>query len=324
MYIVTGGAGFIGSAFIHKLNTEGIDNIIVVDELGADAKWKNLRKLRFNDYLHKDDFLARVASGALPNRITHIIHMGAISSTTAVNGDLVMAQNFSYSKQIAEFALGKNIRFVYASSAATYGNGERGYSDEDLETTKNLLPLNLYGYSKQLFDLWAMKNNYLEKIVGLKFFNVFGPNEYHKEGQYGPAYKFFQQMQAGGAAKLFKSYKENIADGEQKRDFVYVKDCTEVMWWLASNLQVNGIFNLGSGKARSFLDVAKAVAASLGQTPRTEFVEMPENIRSQYQYFTEAKMQKLKAAGCPITPRSLEDSVKDYVQGHLLKDDQYL
>lgn len=323
MIIVTGGAGFIGSAFIYKLNQEGIDDIIIVDRLGSDDKWKNLVNRHFIDYIHKDEFLQMVCNDKVPFETSAIIHMGACSSTTERDADYLWENNYLYSRKLAEWARKQNIRFIYASSAATYGDGALGFDDDHGKISK-LKPINMYGYSKQLFDLWVLKNKLENKIAGIKFFNVFGPNEYHKEEMTSVIFKAFHQIKETGKVRLFKSYKKEYPDGGQMRDFVYVKDCLDVMWWLFNNKKVNGIFNLGTGKARTWNDLIAAVFAAMGRKNNIQYIEMPESLRDQYQYFTEAQMNKLKAVGCPVEFSSLEDSVRDYVVNYLQQADQYL
>ena len=323
MIIVTGGAGFIGSAFVWKLNQEGIENIIIVDQLGTDDKWKNLVNRRFVDYIHKDDFLQMICDDQLPFEVNAIVHMGACSSTTERDADYLWNNNYLYTSTLAEWAIERGIRFIYASSAATYGDGKQGFSD-DHRKINQLRPINMYGYSKQVFDLRVLRNSLEKKIAGIKFFNVFGPNEYHKGDMTSVIFKAFHQIKETGKVKLFKSYKKEYKDGGQLRDFVYVKDCVDAMWWLFNNPQVNGIFNLGTGKARSWNDLIKAVFAAMKKKTNIEYIEMPESLRNQYQYFTQAEMQKLKAAGCPVKFASLEDSVKDYVVNYLKKADPHL
>ena len=322
MMVVTGGAGFIGSVFVAKLNDEGIDDIVVVDELGTTEKWKNLVKRRYADYLDKDSFLAMIASDRIPFPIEAVIHMGACSSTTERDAGYLMENNFHYSCRLAEWAEKHAVRFIYASSAATYGDGSLGFSDDD-EATRTLRPINMYGYSKQLFDLWLLRRGLEKSVAGIKFFNIFGPNEYHKGDMTSVIFKAFHQIRATGTVRLFKSYKPEYADGGQKRDFVSVTDCVEVLWWLLNNRQVNGIFNLGTGQARTWNDLIGAVFAALERPPRIDYIEMPEEIRGQYQYFTEARMDKLRAAGCPVAFSPLENSVGDYVRNHLLQADPY-
>jgi ADP-L-glycero-D-manno-heptose 6-epimerase len=323
MIIVTGGAGFIGSAFVWKLNQEGIDNIIIVDRLGTSEKWKNLVNLRFVNYVHKDDFLEMIDTDTLPFEIDAIIHMGACSSTTERDADYLWHNNYVYTNLLAEWALERGIRFIYASSAATYGDGTKGFSD-DHKKISELKPINMYGYSKQVFDLWALRQKLEGRMAGIKFFNVFGPNEYHKGDMSSVIFKAFHQIKETGKVNLFKSYKKEYEDGGQMRDFVYVKDCVNVMWWLLKNPKTNGIFNLGTGKARTWNDLIKAVFAAMKKKPNIEYIAMPEALRNQYQYFTEAEMRKLKKAGCPVKFSSLEDSVRDYVVNYLQKSDSHL
>ena len=323
MIVVTGGAGFIGSAFVAKLNDEGHDAIIIVDELGISEKWKNLVKLRYADYIHKDAFLEMVVGNRVPFPVEAVVHMGACSSTTERDADYLMENNFHYSCFLADWALAQGVRIVYASSAATYGDGGRGFSDDD-HKTRELLPINRYGYSKQLFDLRVLHEGLQDRVAGIKFFNVFGPNEYHKGDMTSVVFKAFRQIRETGKVRLFKSYKPEYGDGEQKRDFVYIKDCIEILWWLLNHREANGIFNLGTGRARTWNDLIGAVFAALSLPPAIDYIEMPEALRGQYQYFTEARMDKLRAAGCPVTFSPLEDAVGDYVKSHLLKADPYL
>ena len=322
MYVITGGAGFIGSAFARKLNQEGIDDIVIVDELKSSENWKNLRKISFIDYLHKDDFIAKIKTRSKDMSFKAIIHMGACSSTTETDADYMLRNNYSYTRTLAEYAIEEGIRFIYASSGATYGDGSSGYSDNE-QQLDYLKPLNIYGYSKHLFDLYARKKGYLKNICGLKFFNVFGPNEYHKADMRSVALKSYLQIKQEGAVKLFKSYQQNFKDGEQKRDFIYVKDCIEVMWWLLNN-NTPGLFNLGTGNARSWNDLVRAVFAALQIEAKINYIEMPESLRKQYQYFTQADMEKLGSAGYKKGFHSLEDAVKDYIAGYLEQPDGYL
>ncbi len=322
MIVVTGGAGFIGSAMVSKLNENGETDILIVDELSTSIKWKNLVGKRFTDYIHKNNFLEMLSNDRLP-KIEAIIHMGANSSTTEKDVDHLMENNYRYTRALAEWSIRKKARFIYASSGATYGDGSFGFSDDD-EVTQKLVPLNAYGYSKQIFDLWLLRNHLENKVVGIKFFNVFGPNEYHKDDMKSLVCKAYYQIQENGKIRLFKSYKPEYKHGEQVRDFVYIKDCTEVLWWFLKNPKANGIFNLGTGKARTWNDLAAAVFSALNLQTNIEYAEMPESIRNAYQYHTEASITKLKHAGCPVQFRSLEDSVKDYVQNYLHPELRYL
>ena len=320
--IVTGGAGFIGSALVHKLNKEGIDDIIIVDALSESEKWKNLVGLRYSDYLHKDEFIGKVSTGTLNFVPKAVVHMGACSQTTMRNADYLMENNYRYTQILAHWAVTRGIRFIYASSAATYGSGHMGFSDAvDLIS---LRPLSRYGYSKHLFDLHAERNGLLKKITGLKFFNVFGPNEYHKGDMASVVFKAFHQIKKNGRMKLFKSDREDYKDGEQTRDFIYIKDCVEVIWWLLTHESVNGLYNLGTGNARTWNDLARALFNAMECPPLIDYVEMPGTLRQSYQYFTQAGMDRLKKKGCPLVFRSLEEAVKDYIVNHLATDHPYL
>jgi ADP-L-glycero-D-manno-heptose 6-epimerase len=323
MIVVTGGAGFIGSAFVWKLNSEGIEDIVIVDRLGTSDKWKNLVNRRFVEYIHKDDFLKMVYADQVPFTVRAVVHMGACSSTTERDADYLWTNNYLYSCRLADWAIRSGIRFVYASSAATYGDGSLGFSDDDA-TTALLKPINMYGYSKQAFDLWALRRGADRHMAGLKFFNVFGPNEYHKGDMTSVVFKAFHQIRETGKVRLFKSYRPEYGDGGQMRDFVYVKDCVEAMWWLLNNREANGIFNLGSGRARSWNDLMAAVCGAMAHSISIDYVDMPPGLDDQYQYFTEAKMERLAGTGCPVPSTTLEEAVKDYVVNHLSQRDPYL
>jgi ADP-L-glycero-D-manno-heptose 6-epimerase len=322
MFIVTGGAGFIGSAFIAKLNSEGIKDILVVDDLASSPRWKNLVRKSFRDYVQKDRFLEMVRSNTLPASVEGILHLGACSSTTERNVEYLLQNNYEYTKALAEYSIHHGIRFVYASSAATYGDGALGYDDDETHLSE-LAPLNAYGYSKHLFDLWARKQGLFSHVAGLKFFNVYGPNEYYKEDMASVVWKAFNKIRESGSFSLFKSYRPDYKDGEQKRDFVYVKDCCDVMWWLLNNRIANGLFNVGSGKARSWNDLVGSVFGSLKRAPHIEYIEMPLHLRDQYQYFTEAPISKLRNAGFTKPFHTLEEGIDDYVSRHLLKSDPH-
>ena len=323
MYIVTGGAGFIGSAMVWKLNQMGIDDILVVDNLSTSEKWNNLVGLKYQDYLHRDQFLKFILEGEDPFETEAVVHMGACSSTTELDADFLMENNYRYTQYVCRFCMAHDARFINASSAATYGNGEFGF-DDDEDGIDRLRPLNMYGYSKQLFDLWAKEAGLLDQIVSLKFFNVFGPNEYHKDDMKSVICKAHSQILETGKLKLFKSYREEYPHGGQKRDFVYIKDCVDIMAWFLENRDKGGIFNIGTGTARTWNDLANAVFSAMNREPDIEYIPMPEAIRDKYQYFTQANMDKLKAAGCTVKMTSLEDGARDYVQNYLDKDDRYL
>ncbi len=326
MIIVTGGAGFIGSAAVWKLIQEGVDDILVVDNLGEAGplgKWKNLVNLRYADYMHKSSFLQRIETESNPFDVQTIIHMGACSSTTETNAEYLMDNNFKYTKSVCQYCLKNNIRFINASSAATYGDGSMGF-DDDPDQLEQLRPLNMYGYSKQLFDLWAKRSGLLNKLASLKFFNVFGPNEYHKGDMKSVVCKAFHQIRETGALRLFRSYRDDYSDGGQMRDFVYIKDCVEVMWQLIQRPDVNGVFNVGSGKASTWNELAQAVFAAMNLDPHIVYIEMPESIQGSYQYYTKAKMDRLTSALGEYNPTPLNDAVADYVQMYLNAGDPYL
>jgi ADP-L-glycero-D-manno-heptose 6-epimerase len=319
MIVVTGGVGFIGSALIAGLNSRGVSDILVVDELGCDEKWKNLRNLSFADYVEKDDFLEMVLADNVPSGIEAVLHMGACTDTTETNASYLIKNNYEYTKLLAQWATDADIRFIYASSAAIYGDGSAGFSDGEEEIEK-LRPLNMYGYSKQLFDLWARRTGLLKKIVGLRYFNVFGPNEYHKGDMRSFVIKAFEQINATGKVHLFKSHNPKYADGEYVRDFLYVEDAVDMTLLFLDNAKLSGLFNIGSGKARTWNDLVKAVFAAMDKKPNIEYIEMPDSIRNQYQYFTKADITKLKQAGYKKEPTPLEDAIKDYVQNYLQKN----
>ena len=323
MYIVTGGAGFIGSAMVWKLNTMGIEDILVVDNLSTSEKWNNLVGLKYEDYLHRDQFLKFILEDEDRFETQAVIHMGACSSTTELDADFLMENNYRYTQYVCRHCVKHGARFVNASSAATYGNGEFGF-DDDHAGIDQLRPLNMYGYSKQLFDLWAKSAGLLDQVVSLKFFNVYGPNEYHKDDMKSVICKAHKQILETGKLKLFKSYRDDYPHGGQKRDFVYIKDCVDIMAWFLEHPEANGIFNIGTGTARTWNDLANAVFAAMGKDPVIEYIEMPETIRDKYQYFTQANMAKLAAAGCDVKMTSLEDGAADYVRNYLAGENPYL
>ena len=316
--LVTGGAGLIGSAVIHALNLRGQDDILVTDLLGRDAKWKNLSPLRFHDYIQADSFLDRLEENPDSlGSIRTIYHLGACSATTETDGGYLMENNFGYTKHLAHWALRRGIRFVYASSAATYGDGLQGM-DDGSDRLENLRPLNAYGYSKHLFDLHAKRNGWLGKMAGIKYFNVFGPNEAHKGEMRSLVAKAYEQIQETGQVKLFRSHRPDYKDGEQVRDFVYVKDAVAMTLHLADTPSANGLFNIGTGTPRTWIDLATALFAALDRKPEIEFIDMPDHIRNQYQYHTSADVSRLKATGWSAPTLTLENSVSDYVRNYLV------
>jgi ADP-L-glycero-D-manno-heptose 6-epimerase len=319
MIVVTGGAGFIGSAIVWKLNQLGKSNIIIVDELGNDEKWKNLVGLQYEEFINKHDFIEQILDDVIPYNVEAIIHMGANSSTTEKDADHLMNNNFHYTKELASYCIEKNIRFIYASSAATYGDGSFGFEDDELKI-ETLRPLNMYGYSKQLFDIWAKRNSVLDRIVGLKYFNVYGPNEYHKGDMRSVVHKAFEQVRDTGKVKLFKSLNPNYKDGEQMRDFVYVKDAVDMTLYFLDHTDKNGIFNVGAGKARTWNDLVTSLFNAVGKPVNIEYITLPSHLAEKYQYFTEANLLKIRNAGYKQPTVSLEDGVTDYVKNYLLKN----
>jgi ADP-L-glycero-D-manno-heptose 6-epimerase len=308
--LVTGGAGFIGSGIVEALNRRGRDDIIIVDDLGCDDKWTNLRDLRFADFLSIEEFARRLYDEELPD-VELVIHEGACSATTERDADYLMENNTLLTRDLCRGCLERGARFVYASSAATYGDGSRGYSDDHGRITE-LEPLNMYGYSKHLFDLWALREGWLDRIAGLKYFNVYGPREAHKGDMRSMIHKAFGQVLKTGSIALFKSYRDDIGDGAQVRDFVYLDDAVEQTLFLADHPNVNGLFNCGTGAARSWNDLAEAVFAAMGREVNIRYIDMPESIRDRYQYHTEADMTKIRAAGFDRPFLRLEEGVRRY------------
>jgi len=318
--LITGGAGFIGSALVWELNRRGCENIVVCDRLSTDEKWKNLVPLKFADYIDGNDLLDAVQhSPAKLGRFDHVLHLGACSATTERDADYLMRNNYEFTKQLCQWSLANQTRFVYASSAATYGDGAHGMNDQDPDIHK-LRPLNMYGYSKHLFDLHAKREGWLPKIVGLKYFNVYGPNEDHKADMRSLVHKACGQILATGKVQLFKSHRPDYKHGEQMRDFLYVKDAIRMTLHLAETSSAGGLFNLGSGKAHTWIELATAIFTALGKEPNIEFIDMPEHLQSKYQYYTCADIAKLRASGFTQDITALTEAVRDYVQGYLVPD----
>lgn len=323
MIIVTGGAGLIGSAVVQQLNERGREDILIVDHLGHTDKWRNLAPLRFMDYLEKDAFEHLLDSGTLPGRLPGgrgldaVIHLGACSTTTEPDATYLIKNNFEYSRKLGLTALAAGARFIYASSAATYGDGELGFTDNDHQLPL-LRPMNMYGYSKQLFDLWALHRGLLTSIVGLKYFNVYGPNEQHKGDMRSLVLKAYEQICATGALRLFKSHRPEYGDGEQLRDFVYVKDAAAMTLHFLQTTAANGIFNVGGGTTVSWNRLAGAVFSAMGKPVTIEYIDMPESIRNSYQYLTCAETSKIRTAGYTAPVISVEDAVSDYIRNYLV------
>ena len=318
MYLVTGGAGLIGSAMIWHMNRLGIDDILIVDHLGTSDKWKNLNALRYTDYMEKDTFREKLAAGEFDSAaIEGIFHFGACSATTERDATYLVHNNFEATKELALFAVKRGIRMIYASSCATYGDGSLGYVDDD-NAIEALRPLNMYGYSKQMFDLWARKNGLLDSLVGCKFSNVYGPNERHKADMRSVVLRSFEQISAESKMRLFRSYRPEYKDGEQMRDFLYVKDAVDMVWFLFQTPSAHGLYNIGSGRAETWNDLASAAFEALEKPVQIEYIEMPESLRDRYQYYTKAEMGKLRALGYTREATSLRDAVIDYIRNYLV------
>lgn len=325
MFIVTGAAGLIGSSVIWGLNRRGVGDILAVDHLGCSEKWRNLRALEYADYMEKEDFRDLLADGGLDNvKIDGIFHLGACSATTEKDATYLIHNNFEATKELALFAVNHNIPLIYASSCATYGDGSQGYKDDESSIEK-LRPLNMYGYSKQMFDLWARRNGLLDKICGCKFSNIYGPNEHHKAEMRSVVLRAYEQISTEGKMRLFRSYKPEYADGEQKRDFLYVKDAVEMLMFLFDK-KATGLYNIGSGKAETWNSMIKAAFKALNKPENIEYIDMPESLRPKYQYYTCADMSKLHKLGWNKEPMSLEEAIYDYyvnyqIPGRLLGDE---
>lgn len=313
-FVVTGGAGFIGSAVIWGLNQLGIDNIIVVDRLDKSEKWRNLVPLRFADYVDADDFIELLDGDSLSD-VGTIFHLGACSSTTETDVDYLIHNNYEYTRTLAIWSIDRDVRFIYASSAATYGNGAQGMID-GVNNLNNYRPLNPYGYSKHLFDLFATREGLFDDIVGLKYFNVFGPNESHKGDMRSLVNKAYDQIRETGRIKLFKSHHPDYQDGEFGRDFLYVKDAVAMTLHFMET-ETGGLFNIGSGKTHSWNDLAHAIFKALDRPAQIEYIEMPEELRDRYQYHTQANLTRLQRSGFRNGFTPLEEAVEDYVRNYL-------
>lgn len=329
MILVTGGAGLIGSTLVWTLNKMGHQDIIIVDHLGTGEKWKNLRALIYRDYYEKDVFFSMLKARQLPFKIDIIFHLGACSDTTEVDASYLAENNFAYSKELALYAIEHGIRMVYASSAATYGEGEHGFADKNEDMFK-LRPLNKYGYSKLQFDQWLFNRGYFSPTIaskssfmGLKYSNVFGPNEYHKAHMRSVVLRAFEQITASGKVQLFKSYRSEYGDGEQVRDFLYVKDAAAMTaFFMYPQCQAqSGVYNIGFGSTRSWNDLARAVFTAMGKEPNIEYIDMPESLRPRYQYYTCLDITKLREAGYTAPLITLEEAATDYVS--YLNQSQY-
>ncbi len=319
MYIVTGAAGLIGSGIIWGLNQRGIDRIIAVDNLEISEKWKNLRALRYAEYEEKDDFREMIQDGTFDNKnIEAIIHMGACSSTTERDAGYLIDNNYKYTQELASFAAARGVRFIYASSCATYGDGSQGYLDDESKL-EELRPMNMYGYSKHMFDLWAKRTGLLDKITGLKFSNVYGSNEMHKAEMRSVVCRAYEQISQTGKMALFKSYIDEYKDGEQMRDFIYIKDAVDMILFLLDH-DACGIYNVGSGRAETWNALATAAFEAMDKPVNIEYIDMPEHLRDRYQYYTKTEMGKLRALGYDKEVRSLKDAIADYICNYRMQE----
>ncbi len=316
MIVVTGGAGFIGSALVHALNRQGCTDILIVDVEDHPEKKNNLAPLKYSRRVEPDAFLKQVLNKSLKG-VDTLFHLGACSSTTETDVDFLHQNNCQYTQHLARYCLDRGVRFIYASSAATYGDGRQGYADDEAQLA-TLKPLNPYGQSKQNFDLWAREERILDGIVGLKYFNVFGPNEYHKQDMRSMVLKGYEQIRDTGSIRLFKSYRPEVGDGEQERDFIYVQDAVAMTLFFRDHPEANGLFNVGSGQARSWNDLARSIFGAMQRETVIEYIEMPASIRDQYQYHTCAEIGKIREAGYAAPMLSLENAVGDYVNQYLI------
>lgn len=318
MIVITGAAGFIGSCMVQQLNQQGRTDLVLVDDFTRERKRRNWADKQYADKIQRNEFFAWADRNA--RHISGIVHLGARTDTTERDYTVFEELNVDYTQHIWSLATQHRFPMLYASSAATYGDGANGYADDE-SCIPQLQPLNAYGRSKNEIDKWILQQTSTPPAwAGFKFFNVYGPNEYHKDRMASVIFHSFNQIKECGRVKLFRSHRPDFADGMQLRDFVYVKDVVEVLYWFSQNRHADGIFNLGTGHARSFLDLVRATFAALQRTPDIEFVDIPEDIRDKYQYFTEAKMEKMRAAGCQQPFHSLEDGVTDYVSNYLVND----
>ncbi len=324
MLVITGGAGFIGSVLVWKLNAAGRKDLLIVDQdAKTSTKWNNLKNRAFEAYYESGEFIERLEKNEFKGKIEAIFHMGACSDTTEMDTAFLKRNNTGYSERVARWCMENDAYLAYASSAATYGGGEMGFSDDDANA-RHLKPLNPYGQSKLDFDLWVLRHGHEKRLTGFRFFNVYGPNEYHKGAMRSMVHKGFEQILATGKLRLFKSYKREYPDGGQKRDFIYVKDAVDAMLWFYKNPAVKGIYNLGAGTAETWNALALALFKACKKQPQIEYIDMPDAIKGQYQYFTEADLGKLKQTGCPSAFHKLEGGVADYVLQHLTRQDPHL
>jgi ADP-L-glycero-D-manno-heptose 6-epimerase len=317
MLLITGAAGFIGSALTYSLNTQGRRDLILCDRFGNQGKWKNLLGCKFWEFVPCEKLFEALETEDWVKHIDIVLHLGAHTDTTETDVDSLFYINTEYSKKLCNWAVERGIRFIYASSAAIYGDGSLGFSDDDL-LTPHLRPLNAYGFSKWLFDMWVLEHNLIDKVVGLRFFNVFGPNEYHKGAMASVIYRAFPMISKEGRIRLFESHREDYTHGEQKRDFIYITDVIKVLQYFISHPELKGIFNVGTSEAHSFNELAYAMFLAIDKSPQIEYFPMPDSIREQYQYFTKADLTKLRKTGFTYTFTPFKEAVIDYVRNYLV------
>ena len=322
MILITGAAGFIGSAVAYALNRQGRADLILCDRFGSNQKWKNILGLCYNCFIHQDGLFDFLLKNPMAKEITDVIHLGACSDTTQADMDYLFENNVNYSIRLCRWSVENSVRFVYASSAAVYGDGSLGFSDDD-DLTPKLRPLNKYGFSKWMFDMWVLENSLTEKVAGLRYFNVFGPNEYHKGEMASVVFQSFTLACKEGKVRLFESHRPDVAHGDQARDFIYIDEAVDVTLFVHNNKDANGIFNAGTGLAHTFNELAGGLFDGLGKPGVIEFFPMPEELQSRYQYFTRAEMTRLRRAGYPEKKDRFKENVARYVKDYLLPGNHY-
>lgn len=323
MILITGAAGFIGSALAYALNRQGRADLLLCDRFGKKEKWNNLIGLRYNCFIHRDDLFDFLWKDPLAKEIKTVIHLGACADTTETDMDYLLEINVNYSIRLCRWSLENDVRFVYASSAAVYGDGGMGFSDDD-QLTPKLRPLNQYGFSKWMFDMWVLENKLSDRVAGLRYFNVFGPNEYHKDKMASVVFRSFPQAVKQGRVRLFESHRSDVPHGEQARDFIYIDEANEITLFVMNDPKVNGIFNAGTSRAHTFNELAQGIFDGLEQQPAVEYFPMPDEIRSRYQYFTQADMTRLRKAGFPEQQDKFKENIARYVKYYLLPGYRYL
>jgi ADP-L-glycero-D-manno-heptose 6-epimerase len=323
MILITGAAGFIGSAVAHALNRQGETDLVLCDRFGTGDKWKNLLGLRYRRFIDREALFDCLREPAIARDIRGIVHLGACSDTTEGNMDYLRANNLDYSISLCQWALERDVRFVYASSAAVYGDGALGFSDADALTPR-LRPLNKYGFSKWMFDMWILENNHAGSVAGLRYFNVFGPNEYHKGSMASVVVRAFPDARSRGRVRLFESHRADVAHGEQARDFIYIDEAVDITIFMLNTRRACGIFNAGTGRAHTFNELARGIFDGLGTEPAIDYFPMPDELRGRYQYYTCADMARLQSAGYVVGPDRFREFVAGYVQDYLVPGHRHL